>query len=715
MAAGTENDDHGRRTHACRVAVLTDTASYFRAFHEALRNAREQVFIIAWDLDSRVEVLRDGGQVGQEHEARSGTLRSEETRGGPVRLLDFLVTVARERPSLQIRILCWDAAILYAFERELARGLKFRWQAPKNVQFVLESASHAGVSLHQKIVVVDDGIAFSGGGDITRERWDTAEHRVHDPRRRTADGKAYGPFHDVQILVDGDAAHELGETARQRWQAATGETVGPPDAAGDPWPESCPVDLRDVPLNISCTVPEPDGGYATEIRARYLAMIAAAQRTIYIETQYLSAPTIADALAQRLSAADGPEVVIVTSNRISGMKERATIDIVRRQTIASLRERDPHGRLRIVYPAVSDGLHSADVYVHSKVCIVDDRWLHVGSANLTTRSLTLDLECDVSVEGDSDTQRDGIEQIRAKLLGIHLGAAADEVRQRLAASSLGALVDTATLDGNHRLLPMSSEHIHGVGLENYADVDYPLEPARVADDVLGEERASPPIVNVAILLALTIGLAAAWRWTPLREVADPDTIAGWFAPIQDTVWGPAVAVAVFAGLGVLGVPVTIMIIACGVAMGTWLGVMCALLGSALAALGSFAIGRWLGGDAIDRLLWSDRAKSIHERIASRGAVAVAVLRIVPVAPFFVVNLVAGATKIRLRDFIIATVVAMAPGIVAMVYYGSQLADFLEGASIWALLGVAAIVVAVVAAAWAAERLLDAPRGPKEAR
>ena len=90
-------------------------------------------------------------------------------------------------------------------------------------------------SQHQKIVLIDDAIAFVGGIDLTVRRWDTSEHAPDDPRR-TAYGKPYPPFHDAMVALDGEAAQALAALAGERWRLATGRTLKRVSVAEDPWP-----------------------------------------------------------------------------------------------------------------------------------------------------------------------------------------------------------------------------------------------------------------------------------------------------------------------------------------------------------------------------------------------------------------------------------------------------------------------------------------------
>ena len=95
------------------------------------------------------------------------------------------------------------------------------------------------------MVVIDDTIAFSAGLDLTGSRWDTPDHEPDDPRRLNRKGSPYAPFHDVQIVVDDEAARALGVLARERWWRATGQRIpevvrSETRSPSRPWPTGSP-------------------------------------------------------------------------------------------------------------------------------------------------------------------------------------------------------------------------------------------------------------------------------------------------------------------------------------------------------------------------------------------------------------------------------------------------------------------------------------------
>jgi phosphatidylserine/phosphatidylglycerophosphate/cardiolipin synthase-like enzyme len=126
---------------------------------------------------------------------------------------------------LHIHVLNWDYAMLYALEREWMMARKPGRPRNKRLHFRTDARHPVGASHHQKIVVIDDKLAFVGGLDLTRCRWDTPEHLPEHPLRRDPDDKPYAPFHDVQAMVDGDAARALAN-----WHGAAGAWPAMPNA-----------------------------------------------------------------------------------------------------------------------------------------------------------------------------------------------------------------------------------------------------------------------------------------------------------------------------------------------------------------------------------------------------------------------------------------------------------------------------------------------------
>ncbi|SHI09786.1 VTT domain-containing protein [Desulfofustis glycolicus] len=678
-----------------RVAVLVDGKDYFQALHEAILQARRSVFILGWDLHSEVRLIRngDGGDT-------------------PSTLGAFLDFVAKRQRQLEIYLLSWDFAMIYALEREFFPRYRLTWRSHRNIHFRLDDCHPVGGSQHQKVVVIDDALAFAGGLDVSKWRWDTSEHKPDDPQRIDPEGKSYPPFHDIQMVVDGAAAAALGELARERWQRAVGKRLPDVRPSDDraPWPESVEPVFHDIDVAIARTMPLYRGhAEIREVERLYLDMIAAARRYIYIENQYLSSYRIGEALQASLSQDTGPEIVIVLPKQTGGWLEQHTMDVLRGRIMVLLREADRGDRLRIYYPRLAVK-PPVDLMVHAKLMVIDDRVVRVGSSNLSNRSLGLDSECDLAVAArpDSDDEQT-IGSLCNRLLAEHLGvSAADVARQR---SERGSLIEAieALCDGERTLVPLDgtvAEDVDRLVPESeLLDPEKPIEPTGLLDYFVGRKQRKPAyrhLVTGGLLIAAVLGLAAAWRWTPLNQWLDIETVHSVGAWLKDGRFTPLLVLAAFIVGGCAAVPVTLMVIGSLIIFGPWWGFAYALLGTQLSALCLFFLGRVLGKDMIDRF-GGGLVNRLDRRLSNSGLIAVITLRVVPVAPFSLINLIAGVSRLRWRDFQLGTLIGMLPAITALAAVTDRLAASLRNPDLGSYLLLVA-VIAVAAAALTGLRL-----------
>ncbi len=683
-----------RRAHAQRVAFLVDGAAYFAAFRSAAARARRSIFILAWDFDSRIRL----------HAA-------ERSDGLPDALGDFLNALAKRTRTLQIRVLDWDFAMLYAADRELLPVYKLGWRTRRRLHFHLDNAHPVGASHHQKVVVIDDAVAFVGGLDLTHGRWDTPEHRAEDARRRHPDGGDCPPFHDLQMLVDGEAAAALGELARERWRRGCGRNPPAGNSNGsDPWPPEITPDLTDVSVGIARTQPAyREHAAVQEIKQLYLDAIGAARDCLYIENQYFSTAPIAEALARRLGEPQGPQVAVISRCKDSGWLEESTMGVLRARLNRRLREADRHHRYESFYPHVP-GLDDGYVNVHSKLLIADDDFVTIGSANLSNRSMGLDTECNLAIEAAGDERiRRAIGALRRRLLAEHLGTDADAVAQ--AEQQNGALLKTiAALRSDGRTLArlepdVSADLEQWVDDGSLIDPERPVAPEQLLDEfVPPEHRASAlgRLLLVGVVLVVLLSLAAAWRWTPLGEWLAFDTLSRFAEGLKQSPAAPVAVLGAYVVGGVLVVPITALVAATVLVFGPWIGVVYALGGSLLSAATTYSLGRMLGRNAVRRLAGA-RLNRLSRRLGKRGLLAVVTVRMIPIAPFTVVNMVAGASHIGARDFLLGTLLGMAPGILAMVLFIDRVAAAIRDPSAATLATVAGVLILVVAAAWALRR------------
>lgn len=525
-----DSSTHWRIADADRVALLIDGDDYFAALANAMEQAKQTITIVGWDI--RSDLLLEPAH-------------SSENLG------DRLTRLLGRTPTLEVRLLIWDWAIAYSLDREFLP----QWQmAPLHdrLTFVLDDALPTGASHHEKVVVIDGRLAFVGGLDLTDGRWDTSDHDPASAHRSIADGgEKQLPFHDVMMAVDGEAAAAVAELVERRWQRATDTALAlrPKEAAEEeerPWPEGVEPALRAERIAIARTRPDHAGtSRAREIKALYDTAIATAERLIYIENQYLTVTSIAQALAQRLRDCPKLEVAIITPDKCEGALENAVMDQGRARFTATLRDAAPE-RVRVLTP-FSAGI---GIHVHAKVMVVDDRFFTMGSANLANRSMGVDSEINLAIEHSEASPV--IRGWRRRLLAEHLGvsperlAATEDERGSLIAS-IDALNDP---EARRHCRPLDLDGAElPAPLDDVAEIGDPAEPL-VPDQMLGpslplpERRSRRRWIGRGAGLAGLAVLAAFWLgpWpansTPgmVLLIAGHALVAAWI--FADRLWRP---------------------------------------------------------------------------------------------------------------------------------------------------------------------------------
>ena len=464
-----------RVAHADRAALIVDAAAYFRAVKDAFLKARHSIYLIGWDFDTRIKFEPEGAELE-----------------GPEELGPFLRWLVKQRPDLNVYVLKWDLGTLFALGRGTTPFALLGWTTSRRLHFKLDRMHPRGAAHHQKIVVVDDVLAFCGGIDMTADRWDTREHLDEDPRRVRPSGRSYGPWHDATAAVDDGAARALGDLARERWRRATGETLEPPPPSQAAiWPARVEPTFRNVTLGIARTMPgDDDAEDVREVERLTLDAIRFAKRTIYCESQYFASRAVADAIADRIVEKDGPEIVVINPESADGFLEAEVMDSARAQMFDLVRRADMHERFRIYTPVAAGG---RPIYVHAKILVVDDMLFRIGSSNLNNRSMGFDTECDLVIEAaPSDLDlRERIESVANNLLAEHLGCEPSVVRKaRLDTSgSLVAAIDA--LRGSGRtLVPFEPAPINAAE-EQLAESDVldPEQPPRLMKSLLSSLRS----------------------------------------------------------------------------------------------------------------------------------------------------------------------------------------------------------------------------------
>jgi phosphatidylserine/phosphatidylglycerophosphate/cardiolipin synthase-like enzyme len=436
MAVFRPGETCWRTARAARAAFLIDNEAFFTAAFEAISLARRSILLLGWGFDPRTRLFPDG----------------YDGPDDPDEVGRILVELARARPELDVRLLIWKSALPISASQEFFPHKARKYFKDTPINFVLDDAVPFGACHHQKVLVIDDRLAFCGGGDISVDRWDSPAHLDGDRRRIMPRQEEHDPRHEVMMMVDGAAAKALADLARERWRRATDEVLAEPeDAGGDPWPDHVPAHMLDVEVAIERTEPAWKGRpMVGEIRRLDLACIAEAKETIYLENQYFTSPLVTEALAARLGEPDGPEVVLISTRRAPSWFDQLTMDRARGTMIWRLRAADVFGRFRAYCPVTSGG---ETIIVHSKVTVVDDRIARVGSSNLNNRSGGFDTECELGVETAEDETRLAITAFRDRLVGHFMGVTGDAVaKARVEFGGLAGAIDALNRDG--RLAPI---------------------------------------------------------------------------------------------------------------------------------------------------------------------------------------------------------------------------------------------------------------------
>jgi phosphatidylserine/phosphatidylglycerophosphate/cardiolipin synthase-like enzyme len=471
-----QSPDVWRYAMATRAHVVVDAAAYFELMQKAMLRARQRIFMVGWDFDTRVR-LGPG---------RRWWNRPDRNRQ-PARLGAFVVWLVKRNRKLQVRVLKWNfGALKFIFRGTMIIDL-IRWWWTAGVDFKFDSAHPLGCSHHQKIVVIDDRFAVCGGIDMTTDRWDTPDHLDDDPGRIKPSGKPYGPWHDLTMMVEGDAARALGDLGRARWVQAGGWPLAPcAPQTETPWPSALRAEFRDVEVGICRTVAEYGGmPEVREVEDSFVRQISGARRFIYAESQYFASRRIAEAMAQRLAQPDPPEIVLINPLSADSWLQQAAMDTARVRLLHAVADSDPQGRFHVFVPYTAGG---TPIYIHAKLLIVDDEVLRIGSANMNNRSMGLDTEADVFIDAarpanNRDEVRESIRRLRYRLLAEHCGLTDEAVAHGI--ETHGSMSDMITA------LSRSGKRLERFHLQPLSETEKAVADSTLLDPETADEMFEP--------------------------------------------------------------------------------------------------------------------------------------------------------------------------------------------------------------------------------
>ncbi len=340
------------------IDVLIDGERALAAIADAIEGAKSHVHIAGWHLSPDFRLRREAG---------SPTLR------------DLLAGVARR---IDVRVLLWAGPPVPVFKptRSMMRSVRRELTDGTDVHCALDARERTLHCHHEKIVVVDDEVAFVGGidlSDLSADRWDQTRHR---PRGSTG-------WHDVATRLRGPIVADVAAHFRDRWQEIARVDLPVPVAAAP---------VGDVKIQLLRTVPEntyrfaPRGEFS--ILDGYLRALRSAREFIYLENQFLWSTEVVQVLADKLRRPSHPSFRIVL---LLPTRPSSGADTTRGQLGYLIDADNGAGRLLAATVNAHAGSRTGPLYVHAKVGIIDDRWLTIGSANLNEHSLFNDTEVNI--------------------------------------------------------------------------------------------------------------------------------------------------------------------------------------------------------------------------------------------------------------------------------------------------------------------------------
>jgi phospholipase D1/2 len=628
------------------ATLLIDCANYYRAVHETIGKAQHSLFIVGWEIDSAQKLLRG----------------SEEPVSLP--FVELLARKARQNPNLQIYLLRWESSLAFLTQRDLLAGYVWNVQTPENIHICLDDTVPIGGSHHQKIILVDDELAFTGGMDIARERWDERDHRIDNPLRTDANGP-YSPYHDVQVVVDGPIVRHFAELVRDRWlTAAKYEAVPIRYRDQTPlvptWPSRFPPQVEGLQAAIARTFPAFAGrSKVREVIGMYMDLIRQAKHFIYIENQFLTDEKIARLLNRQLKQNPGLRLLVASSYDPKGIFEREGMWAGRIEFKKVLERGISPERVRMACSGIQSE-NGKTIYkrIHSKILVIDDRYIDVASSNINHRSMALDTECDLALFARTSEQAQWISDVRNDLISEHSGLSIQAVEE--------------AVNQSQSLAPFFQENPSGYSLyamndsqftrQNLTGLVRPIADPRSINETVAVKAPSRRqfFGFVLVVLGCLGGVALVQKYF---DVLDATTVLSFLESARTSRFALPLTCLIYIVGGFVFFPVTLLSLLTAAVFGAVYGPIYGMCGALASAAVMFWVGRWAGIRGL-RSLFGSRIRMVDHHFKKAGVFGVAIIRLIPIAPYSLVNLAAGVSSVRFFDLMAGTFIGFLPGFLA---------------------------------------------------
>jgi uncharacterized membrane protein YdjX (TVP38/TMEM64 family) len=494
----------------------------------------------------------------------------------------------------------------------------------------------------------------------------------------------------VQVAVSGPIVTELSKLVRWRWnrlvepeqqitEATNEDTL---DELPNCWPESVEPVFENIPCGIAQTIPFMDATKPLqEVRRMLLALINQAESFIYIENQFANRGEIAEALNQRLKARPQLKVLIISSYQPEGTVECETYWAGRIDFKRILENGIEDGRIFMAYSGSTnkDGV-AGQKRVHAKVMVIDNTHFVIGSSNLSNRSMALDTECDLVFEANKPEHKIKIAWFRNDLISEHAGWSVEEVQQFIDSSNTFEQLSRCKDEYAYCLQEaeddiFTDQHLQGL-ITPFGDPQQPIFPPFLLPNgrrfQLPNPRKRTLIISVALfVVALLVG--GGYLLSQNVDWMNQAHLKTLLSSLRDSPWALIAVCGIYIVAGLLFFPVTVLSLVVAMVFGATWGIVYGMAGVMCSTLVLFLIGNLIGDKGL-RDLAGPRINKIDKKFAKNGIFGVAILRMIPIAPFSLVNLVAGISSIKLSHFLVGTFMGMFPPMIVKAIVGGSIAD-----------------------------------------
>ena len=609
--------------------------SYFKSVRQSFERASKSILICGWSLN--LDILMDD----------DGTT-----------LEDVLFSVP---DHVQVKILIWDYPIFYMGDRDPFLALNIALANRDNISFKRFDFHPLMSSMHSKMVVVDDKELFVGGIDLDLERRDGEYNKASDPLRADKNKSGFKPFRDYALHFQSTDVKSFSEFFEQLWHSQQ-------DQKSDILASK---ELTHGNVFFSRTIPKfKDNPQERSSFKLHKWLIKNAKKYIYIENQYLTSEKIVELLVDVLKKDEGPEVVIVVSYGKMPLIEKVSMGALLTDYVQILVKNDPHNRLKIYTLFTGDKEEREYVKIHSKCMLVDDKYLKIGSSNINNRSMDFDYELDALVTGTK------IIEYKERIFNTLLGYGEDiEIKE--------SVIETFE---NAKKRFNKIVEVKDVLKEKSVLVEYKDYLPLDKKEMTFFERAGQTFITkksfVKMHMKLVIGLAMLVLAVTGAFLVRPEEVKGVVNTIMSSldVESSLILMAIFfisyTILGTFFFPLNAYIFLCGAYFSMAQAFGLAIAGALSVASLAYWVGAFFGKD-IHAESKIEKVNQLKRLLKNNSLLTLVFLRIVPIAPYPLVNMICGKFRVGFNKYILGTFIGVVPGSAALIFMEKQLIDLVQ--------------------------------------